>query len=145
MKTSRTPASDSRPWYEYRLNPTANHANKRQNTPVPARRGAWREAAGLLAAVLGLFLIDAALFRTRLYYPVLEPNATAGAQLFNSWQIGLILLSLMLAQAEEKSKWFERLVQGPIWAYAAALTLGLVCLELFGVIEVQVPFVYFQF
>ena len=40
--------------------------------------GAWREAAALLAAVLGLFLIDAAIFRTRLYVPYLEPDATAG-------------------------------------------------------------------
>ena len=127
------------------MNPTANHANKRQNTPVPARRGAWPGVGRAAGRRIGWSLIHAASVRTRLYYPVLEPNATAGAQLFNSWQIGLILLSLMLAQAEEKSKWFERLVQGPIWAYAAALTLGLVCLELFGVIEVQVPFVYFQF
>jgi D-alanyl-lipoteichoic acid acyltransferase DltB (MBOAT superfamily) len=72
-------------------------------------------------------------------------SGSPGAQLFNAWQIGLILLSLLLAQAEEKLKWFERLVEGPAWAYAAAVTLGLLCLELFGVIEVQVPFVYFQF
>ena len=68
-----------------------------------------------------------------------------GALLFNPWQIGLALLSLILAQAEEKLKWFERLVKGPLWAYAAALTLFLLCLELFAVIETQVPFVYFQF
>ena len=50
-----------------------------ENTHEHVRRGAWREVAGLIAAVLGLFLIDAAIFRTRLYYPVLEPNATAGS------------------------------------------------------------------
>jgi hypothetical protein len=50
-----------------------------ENSRKHARRGPWREVAGLLAAVFGLFLIDAALFRTRLYYPVLEPNATAGS------------------------------------------------------------------
>jgi hypothetical protein len=49
-----------------------------ENGHEHGRRGAWREAAGLLAAVLGLFLIDAAIFRTRLYSPFLEPDATAG-------------------------------------------------------------------
>jgi alginate O-acetyltransferase complex protein AlgI len=68
-----------------------------------------------------------------------------GALLFNPWQIGLILLSLMLAQAEEKLGWFERLVEGPVWVYAAALAMGLLCLELFAVTEAEVPFVYFQF
>jgi hypothetical protein len=50
-----------------------------ENRHENVRGGAWREVAGLLAAVMGLFLIDAAIFRTRLYYPVLEPNATAGS------------------------------------------------------------------
>ena len=43
------------------------------------RHGVWREVAAVLAAVFGLFLIDAAIFRTRLYSSFLEPNATAGA------------------------------------------------------------------
>ena len=43
------------------------------------RRGVGREVVGVVVAVLGLFLIDAAIFRTRLYSPFLEPNATAGA------------------------------------------------------------------
>jgi hypothetical protein len=43
-----------------------------------ARRGAWREMGGVLAALLGLFLIDSAIFRTSLYYPYLEPEATTG-------------------------------------------------------------------
>jgi len=51
----------------------------------------------------------------------------------------------MLAQAEEKWGWFEAPGQSPAWAYAAALTLFLLCLELFAVTETQVPFVYFQF
>ena len=49
-----------------------------ENRHERVRRGAWREAAALLAAVLGLFLIDAVIFRTRLYFPYLEPDATAG-------------------------------------------------------------------
>jgi hypothetical protein len=49
-----------------------------KNSSEHGRRGPWREAAGLLAAVLGLFLIDAAVFRTRLYSPWLEPDASAG-------------------------------------------------------------------
>jgi D-alanyl-lipoteichoic acid acyltransferase DltB (MBOAT superfamily) len=72
-------------------------------------------------------------------------SGVSGALLFNPWQIGLILISLMVALAEEKLKWFDRVVKGPLWAYAATLTLFLLCLELFAVTETQVPFVYFQF
>ncbi|MDP8980953.1 MAG: MBOAT family protein [Acidobacteriota bacterium] len=72
-------------------------------------------------------------------------HGSPGVILFNSWQIGLIAVSFFLARWEESKGWFERLVTGPVWAYAGAMTLILICLELFGVTESVVPFVYFQF
>jgi len=68
-----------------------------------------------------------------------------GKMLLNTWQLGLVAVSLLLAVGEEKWEWFDRLSVGPAWAYAAGLTSMLLCLELFGVTDVTIPFVYFQF
>ena len=69
----------------------------------------------------------------------------SGHTLFQRWHVGLIAVSLALAVAEEKLEWFERWLEAPVWAYASALALMLFCLEIFGVIDAQIPFIYFQF
>ncbi|MCX6632438.1 MAG: MBOAT family protein [Candidatus Solibacter sp.] len=68
-----------------------------------------------------------------------------GALLWERWQIDLILGTLTLAILEEKLEWFERLVKAPAWVYGAAMAFLLLGIELIGVTEVAVPFVYFQF
>jgi hypothetical protein len=68
-----------------------------------------------------------------------------GALLWERWQIDLILGTLVLAILEERFAWFERLVKAPAWVYGAAMALLLLGIELIGVTEVAVPFVYFQF
>lgn len=68
-----------------------------------------------------------------------------GTLLWERWQIDLILITLALAILEDKFAWFERLVKAPVWTYAAAMALLLLCLELIGVTDIAVPFVYFQF
>ena len=68
-----------------------------------------------------------------------------GKFLLDSWHVGLIGLSLVLAWKEEKRGWFHRLSRAPAWAYAAAIAGMLLFLEVFGVTEVSLPFVYFQF
>jgi D-alanyl-lipoteichoic acid acyltransferase DltB (MBOAT superfamily) len=68
-----------------------------------------------------------------------------GRSLFPKWQVGLIAVSLLLAVAEEKLKWFDWLMEAPVWAYASAMALMLFCLEIFGVIDARIPFIYFQF
>ncbi|MFB3776599.1 MAG: MBOAT family protein [Bryobacteraceae bacterium] len=72
-------------------------------------------------------------------------SGVPGVCLLNSWQIALLVGSLVAAQAEEKLGWFKRLAAGPSWAYAAGLAAMLLCLELFAVTDITVPFVYFQF
>ena len=69
----------------------------------------------------------------------------SGRTLFERWQTGLIIGSLVLAILEEKLDWFERLMKAPVWAYASAMALMLFCLEVFGVIDARIPFIYFQF
>ncbi|MGA2183630.1 MAG: MBOAT family O-acyltransferase [Bryobacteraceae bacterium] len=69
----------------------------------------------------------------------------SGHTLFQPWHVLLIAVSLALAIAEEKLDWFDRLMEAPVWAYASALALMFFCLEIFGVIDAQIPFIYFQF
>jgi len=68
-----------------------------------------------------------------------------GRILLEPWHFGLAAGSLLLGLAEEHWSWFENLMLSPAWAQAAALSLMLVCLEIFGVVDVSIPFVYFQF
>ena len=68
-----------------------------------------------------------------------------GTVLLNPWQIGLLLVSLGAAWAEERYNWFDRISKGPEWAYAAGLAAMLLCLSLFAVTDNYVPFIYFQF
>jgi alginate O-acetyltransferase complex protein AlgI len=57
----------------------------------------------------------------------------------------LVALSLVFAILEEKFEWIERLARGPAWAFAAVVITLLLSVELIGVTEKAVPFVYFQF
>ena len=97
-----------------------------------------------------LFAMGAPFFRARNLADAIHVvgqmfTLSPGVILLNSWQIGLIGLSLTLAYCEEKLGWFQRLTTGPAWVFTGALTLILLCLMLFGVTEASVPFVYFQF
>jgi hypothetical protein len=57
----------------------------------------------------------------------------------------VLAVSLAVALFEEKTEWIERLARGPAWAYVAAVVTLLFSVELIGVTEKAVPFVYFQF
>jgi len=72
-------------------------------------------------------------------------SRTEGHMLLQSWQVGLALIALVLAVVEEKFEWFERIVEAPVWAYASVLAAMFLCLEVFGVIDASIPFIYFQF
>ncbi len=69
----------------------------------------------------------------------------AGVSLLNRWQWGLAGLSLLVALAEERWSVTERLAKGPVWCYVPAFALMGLVLELFGVFDKAIPFVYFQF
>ena len=72
-------------------------------------------------------------------------HASKGLPILAPWHYGLALLTLAVALIEEKHDLFARLVRGPAWAYATAMALMLLVVELFGVIDASIPFVYFQF
>ncbi len=69
----------------------------------------------------------------------------AGTWPWNAWQTGLALAGAAAWITEERSGWVERLSLSPGWRYSAALTGLLLVLEMFGVTDTMVPFVYFQF
>jgi alginate O-acetyltransferase complex protein AlgI len=68
-----------------------------------------------------------------------------GGNLLEPWHFGLAALALILALGEEYREWFERATRAPVAIYAAALAAMLFCLELFGVLDAAIPFIYFQF
>jgi D-alanyl-lipoteichoic acid acyltransferase DltB (MBOAT superfamily) len=61
------------------------------------------------------------------------------------WLLWLAVFSLLVALAEERWDLFDRLSKGPAITYIAAMILAMLMVELFGVIDRQIPFVYFQF
>jgi alginate O-acetyltransferase complex protein AlgI len=72
-------------------------------------------------------------------------HGAPGHLLLEPWHIGLALLSLVVALVEEKLEWFERIMDAPAFAYAATMAGMLLVLEIFGVVDASIPFIYFQF
>jgi D-alanyl-lipoteichoic acid acyltransferase DltB (MBOAT superfamily) len=68
-----------------------------------------------------------------------------GPMLLETWHIELIAIALVLAALEEKLDWSDAVVKWPVWAYASTVAAMLLFVELFGVIDAAIPFVYFQF
>jgi D-alanyl-lipoteichoic acid acyltransferase DltB (MBOAT superfamily) len=68
-----------------------------------------------------------------------------GASLIPAWLVYFVGLAFMLALAEERWEWIERAARGPAWAYAVAVVVLLLSVELIGVTDKPIPFVYFQF
>jgi alginate O-acetyltransferase complex protein AlgI len=70
--------------------------------------------------------------------------STAGV-LVPLWLLCFVGLALLIAIAEERWEWIERLPSGSTWAYAALFIALMLSVELIGVTEKAVPFIYFQF
>ncbi len=72
-------------------------------------------------------------------------SGVRGHGLLEYWHYGLVAVALIVAIAEEKRAWFERMMRAPAWGYAAAMAAMFFCIEIFGVIDASIPFIYFQF
>jgi hypothetical protein len=57
----------------------------------------------------------------------------------------MVIFSLIFALIEERWEFTERLARAPAWVYATAVVVLLLAVELIGVTDKQIPFVYFQF
>jgi alginate O-acetyltransferase complex protein AlgI len=65
--------------------------------------------------------------------------------LIPAWLLILVGIALSIALVEERFEWVDGLARGPAWAYVAAAVVLLLTVEMIGVTEKAVPFVYFQF
>ncbi len=69
----------------------------------------------------------------------------AGLGAVEKWLKVLLVISALAALAEECWGWIDRLPKAPPWIYASSLVALLMALELFGVTNDRIPFIYFQF
>ncbi|HKW96393.1 MAG TPA: MBOAT family O-acyltransferase [Bryobacteraceae bacterium] len=68
-----------------------------------------------------------------------------GESLLSVWHWRMAAFSLAVALAEEYGNVLTRLQVAPAWLRTATVVLALLAIELFGVTEQHLPFVYFQF
>ena len=114
----------------------------------PGNQGRWRPLRVILTFCLvgiGWIFFRAATFHDALAILRALITGPAGKFPLTPWEARLALLTALLALAEERWGWFERVVRWPAWAYASAVALLLLVLEIFGVTEADIPFIYFQF
>ena len=72
-------------------------------------------------------------------------SAPAGTLLLANRHFLFVGVALVLALLEEHHEIFERIAAAPRWAHALSLVLMFLTMELFGITDVNIPFVYFQF
>lgn len=65
--------------------------------------------------------------------------------LIPGWLLVFVGFAFLTAIAEERWEWIERMPRGRALAYVAMMVALLFSVELFGVTEQAVPFIYFQF
>src|ERR1039458_9043495 len=104
-----------------------------------------RAALTFVLALVGWVFFRAADLRQSVQVLGQMFGGSGGRALLEPWHLGLAALALVLAVGEEKWEWFERAIRAPMPVYAAALALMLFCLEIFGVLDAAIPFIYFQF
>jgi D-alanyl-lipoteichoic acid acyltransferase DltB (MBOAT superfamily) len=68
-----------------------------------------------------------------------------GAFLLERRHLAFIAITLVLAILEEKRQVLARLGTAPVWVHALGVAFVLAAIEVFGVTDQSIPFVYFQF
>jgi D-alanyl-lipoteichoic acid acyltransferase DltB (MBOAT superfamily) len=118
---------------------------------MSAERARWsvldvpRAAATFALATIGWVFFRAATLGDSLAILGRLFSGPHGHILWPHWMLWYAGLMLLLAVLEERAEWFEKLPEAPAWAYASAIAVCLLCLELVGFTDRAVPFVYFQF
>ncbi|HEY3838594.1 MAG TPA: MBOAT family O-acyltransferase [Bryobacteraceae bacterium] len=68
-----------------------------------------------------------------------------GSSLLLHRHYGMIVITLIIALFEERWQIIDQIIEGPRWVQATAFASIALAIELFGVIDQTIPFVYFQF
>ncbi len=68
-----------------------------------------------------------------------------GDWMLASWQMALMGLAAIIAIVEERWALEERIIRAPAPVYVAVIAFMLFLLEIFAVVDVKIPFIYFQF
>jgi len=107
----------------------------------------FRAILTFVLVCVGWVFFRAATFADSRYIITQMFSASAGPGdiLVPGWLIYMVVFSLLVALAEERWEFTDRLSRGPAWAYATAVVVLLLAVELIGVTDKQIPFVYFQF
>jgi len=105
----------------------------------------FRAMLTFVLVCIGWVFFRAATFHDSVYVLQQMFSAHGKGILIPAWLGFVLAASLVIALFEEKLEWIERLAHGPSWAYVTAAATLLVMIELIGVTEKAVPFVYFQF
>ncbi len=98
----------------------------------------------VLVLIAWVFFRAATLADSRLVLTQMFAGAP-GASLLEAHHLVLAGVSICAALAEEHLQWFERAAAAPVWVFSIVAGLLLFCVELFGVLDETIPFVYFQF
>jgi alginate O-acetyltransferase complex protein AlgI len=110
-------------------------------------RWTWLPRALLtfVLVLIGWIFFRAATLEDSLYILSQAFTGARGLVLMPRWETDLALIALVLAILEEWKGWFEKIAEGPAWAYGAVCAILLLCVEAIGNPGAAVPFVYFQF
>ncbi len=109
------------------------------------RRNPLRIALTFLLVLLGWVLFRAPNWTAAITVYSAMFQAPAGRSLLGAGHWTLAAISLALAIAEDRLAIFERFPRAPAWVQAVALAAAFLALELFGVTDQRIPFIYFQF
>jgi hypothetical protein len=112
---------------------------------VPAWRNPLRALLTFALVCIGWVFFRAHTFSDSSY--VLHQMFTNmhGSSLLLHRHYAMILVSLLIALLEERWQVVDRIIEGPRWVQATAFASIALTIELFGVIDQTIPFVYFQF
>ena len=112
---------------------------------VPAWRNPLRAVVTFLLVCIGWVFFRAKTYADSTYVLGQMFTNAHGSSLMLHRHFAMIAVSLIIALAEERWDVIERIIEGPRWAQAAAFAGIALTIELFGVIDQSIPFVYFQF
>jgi len=107
----------------------------------------FRAVLTFVLVIMGWVFFRAATLRDSLHVlrQMFSGGWSSAGNLIPIWLLVFLGIALLMALIEEKWELIERLSRGPAWAYAMLIIALLFSVELIGVTEKSVPFVYFQF